>query len=112
MPTLKGTEALLSYVQYFLYLVSSSVNVSVFHIWLDTFRTDLLYFDWTKGRLHINDAFICREQLKIQGHLLFNQNPGKFCLRSRSALHELFKKDPISLYSPTLPLQHDSFFSS
>ena len=41
MPTLKGTEASLSYVQRFLYLVSSSVNVSLFHIaWLDTFRTD------------------------------------------------------------------------
>ena len=38
MPTLKGTEVSLSYVQCFLYLVSSSVNVSVFHItWLDAF---------------------------------------------------------------------------
>ena len=32
MPTLKGTEAFLSYVQCFLYLVSSSINVSTFHI--------------------------------------------------------------------------------
>ena len=30
--TLKGTEASLSYVQCFLYLVSSSINVSIFHI--------------------------------------------------------------------------------
>ena len=38
MPPLKGTEASLSCVQCFLYLVSSSINVSVFHItWLDTF---------------------------------------------------------------------------
>ena len=43
MPTLKGTEASLSYVQCFLYLVSSSINVSIFHItWVDTFWTDLL----------------------------------------------------------------------
>ena len=44
MPTLKGTEALLSYVQCFLHLVSSSINVSIFHItWLDAFWTDLVY---------------------------------------------------------------------
>ena len=30
--TLKGTEVLLSYVQRFLYFVSSSINVSIFHI--------------------------------------------------------------------------------
>ena len=38
----KGTEVSLSYGQCFLYLVSSSINVSMFHtIWLDTFWTDL-----------------------------------------------------------------------
>ena len=43
MPALKGTEVSLSYVQCFLYLVSSSINVSIFHIaWLDTFWTDLV----------------------------------------------------------------------
>ena len=44
--TLRGTEVSLSYVQCFLYLlVSSSINVSIFHItWLDTFWTDLLVF--------------------------------------------------------------------
>ena len=42
VPTLKGTEASLSYIQCFLYLVSSSINVSIFHItWMDTFWTDL-----------------------------------------------------------------------
>ena len=42
MPTLKETEESLSYVLCFLYLVSSSINVSIFHItWLDTFWTDL-----------------------------------------------------------------------
>ena len=40
-PTLKGTEASLSYAQCFLYLVSSAINVSIFHItWLDRFWTD------------------------------------------------------------------------
>ena len=43
VPTLKGTEASLSHVQCFLYLMSSSINVSIFHItWLDTFLTDLV----------------------------------------------------------------------
>ena len=42
-PALKGTEASLSHVQCFLYLVSSSVNVSIFHrTWLDTFWTGLV----------------------------------------------------------------------
>ena len=44
VPTLKRTEASLSYVQCFLYLVPSSINVSIFHItWGDTFWTDLVY---------------------------------------------------------------------
>ena len=44
VPTLKGTEASLSYVQCFLCLVSSSINVSVFHsTWLDTLWTDLIW---------------------------------------------------------------------
>ena len=43
VPNLKETEVSLSYVQCLLYLVSSSVNVSVFHITgLDTFWTDLI----------------------------------------------------------------------
>ena len=43
--TLKGTEVSLSYVQCFLYLASSSINVSIFHItWLDTFWTALTYW--------------------------------------------------------------------
>ena len=41
----EGIEVSMSYVQCFLYLVSSSINVSIFHItWLDTFWTDLIYF--------------------------------------------------------------------
>ena len=44
VPTLKASRASLSYVQCFLYLVSSSKNVSIFHItWLDTFWTDLVH---------------------------------------------------------------------
>ena len=43
MPTLKGTEASLSYVHCFLYLVSSSVHVPIFRsMWMDTFWTDLV----------------------------------------------------------------------
>ena len=42
--TLKGTEVSLSYVQRFLYLVSPSIVVSIFHnTWLDTFWTGLMY---------------------------------------------------------------------
>ena len=40
MPTLKGTEASLSCVQCFLYLVPFKINVSTFHsTWLDTSKT-------------------------------------------------------------------------
>ena len=43
VPTLKGTEASLSYVQCFLYLASSSINASTFYsAWMDTFWTDLV----------------------------------------------------------------------
>ena len=43
VPTLKGTKVSLSYVQCFLCLVSSSINVSIFHTtWPDTFWTDLV----------------------------------------------------------------------
>ena len=42
--TSNGTEASLSYVQCFLYLVSSLINVCIFHsTWVDTFWTDLIY---------------------------------------------------------------------
>ena len=41
VPTLKGTEGSLSYVQCFLYLVSSSINVSIFivHGWIPSGQT-------------------------------------------------------------------------
>ena len=38
---------LLSYVQYFLYLVSSLINVSIFHsTWMDTFWTYHICIPW------------------------------------------------------------------
>ena len=41
----EGDWVSLSYAQGFLYLVSSSINVSIFHImWLDTLWTDLPMF--------------------------------------------------------------------
>ena len=45
---LKETETSLSYVQCFLYLVSSSINVSIFHTaWMATFWTDLIIYVYT-----------------------------------------------------------------
>ena len=55
VPTVKGTEVSLSCVQCFLYLVSSSRNVSIVHsAWLDTFWTGLactFYSPYLKGHL-------------------------------------------------------------
>ena len=43
VPTLKGTEVSLSYLQCFLYFLSSSINASIFHItWLNMIWTDLV----------------------------------------------------------------------
>ena len=52
VPTLKGTEASLSYVQCFLYLVSSSVNVSIFilHGWIPSGQTS--YFSGVLIEFH------------------------------------------------------------
>ena len=56
VPTLKGTKASLSYVQCFLYLVSSSINVSIFilHGWVPSGQTkyDSL-FNWTTNALEM-----------------------------------------------------------
>ena len=44
VPTLKRTETLFSYIYCFLYLVFSSIYVSIFQFtWLDTFQTDLIF---------------------------------------------------------------------
>ena len=46
VPTSMGTEVSFSCIQCFLYLVSSSINVPVFHItWLDTLWTDLVFYE-------------------------------------------------------------------
>ena len=58
--TLEGNEVSLYYVHCSLYLVPSSVNVSIFHItWLDTFWTDLMYtfprvgiLNWGQSKAH------------------------------------------------------------
>ena len=43
VPTLRGTEAPFSHVQCFLYLISSLINISIFHsTWLGTFWTYLV----------------------------------------------------------------------
>ena len=53
VPSLKRTEVSFSYVQCFLYLVSSSINVSVFHIiWLDTFLKQFITF-WHILQAHL-----------------------------------------------------------
>ena len=44
VPTLKGTEVSLSYVHCFMYLLSSSINVSVSYYVAGTFWTDLIFF--------------------------------------------------------------------
>ena len=50
VPTLRGTEASLSYVQCLLYLVSSSRNAPIFHSTrMDTFWTDLLCWTMTRS---------------------------------------------------------------
>ena len=44
VPTLKRTDASLSYVQCIWHLISSLINVFIFHsAWLDTFWTDLIH---------------------------------------------------------------------
>ena len=55
VPTLKGTEASLPYVQCFLYLVYSSINVSIFHIiWLDPFWiTYISIFIYVYTHVHV-----------------------------------------------------------
>ena len=55
VPTLKGTEASLSNVRWFLYLVSSSTDVSIFYVtWLDTFWRDHTAFSISKIYLALN----------------------------------------------------------
>ena len=66
VPTLKGTEASLSYEQCFLYLVSSSVNVSIFHTtWLDTFWIYLVFFTRKLSRIYLLLAWLYEYTLEF-----------------------------------------------
>ena len=71
MPTLKETEASMSYVQCFLYLVSS-INVSIFHsVGLDTFWTDLV--NMVFGQQDNNEGFV----VLCSGGRLCSEGSGK-----------------------------------
>ena len=68
MPSLKGTEVSLSYVQCFLYLVSSFINVSIFHsVRLGTFWTDLVHIHTCVSPWSIlrEPDFICAAQTLV-----------------------------------------------
>ena len=70
VPTLKGTEASLSHVQYFLYPVSSPINASIFHgLGLDTSWTGLyalwmhlVMLDLTKMKTFFSYALSCSKK--------------------------------------------------
>ena len=67
-PTLKGTEVLLPYVRCFLYLVPSSIYVSIFHITsLDTFWTNFVYNLYTlkfyQSAGHNYAIFFCQNKV-------------------------------------------------
>ena len=83
MLTLNGTEVSLSYIQCFLYLVSSSINVSIFHItWLDTFWTDCVHLENQWKGLDVQDSlFQCLTSLPIS-----LQHPTKSCNINNSVL--------------------------
>ena len=63
----------MSYVQCSLYLVSFSVNVSIFHItWLDTFWTDYTYTHmYVYIYTHTHTMYICLQHIIIWNYLLF-----------------------------------------
>ena len=73
VPNSKGTEASLSYVQCFLYLVSSSVNVSFYITWLDTYMLD----QWTQNihvQVIVNDSTFLK---KIFMYLFLERGEGR-----------------------------------
>ena len=60
MPTVKGTEGSLSYVQCFMYFVSYSINVFIFHItWLDIFWTDLVFQIFLNNGNYTSPLLVC-----------------------------------------------------
>ena len=69
MPTLKGNEASLSYVQCFWGLVSSSISVSIFHsAWLDNFWTGLGMY---ASRVNLNQGIrnILNNNIFFRSHM-------------------------------------------
>ena len=70
--TLKETEASLSYVQCFFYVVSSSVNICIFHsAWLDTFWTHIYIYIYIYTHTHTQSEVIifhmCTFQYTVLG---------------------------------------------
>ena len=76
MPTLKGTEASLPYVQCFLYLISSSINASIFHRKsLDTFWTDHIYIYILYIFIYIERViYMCVMYIYGQSHINLMRN--------------------------------------
>ena len=72
VPNLKGTEASLSYVQWFLYVISSSRNVSIFilHGWIPSVQT----------------IFICSNKTNNKKSLFFKVIPELITISSRFQL--------------------------
>ena len=71
MPTLKGTEVSLSYEQCFLYLVSSSRNVSIFHnTWLDTLSPHT-HRSIDLSSIYLEDKLTkCKQLMKLGGRYI------------------------------------------
>ena len=70
VPTLKGTEVSLSYAQCFLYLVSSSINVSfILHGWIPSGQTSHIYkiYKW------INNTYIMSNKFSLHIHVNINE---------------------------------------
>ena len=70
VPALKRTEASLSWEQCFLYLLSSSINVSIFYImWLDTFWTGVIYLNEIVCK-QVDITIYTKEVFTIKIHIL------------------------------------------
>ena len=67
VPTLKGTEASLSCIQCFLYLVSSSINVSIFHSMAGYFLDKRIN---TCAHNYVANCTRCPRISQLQTHML------------------------------------------
>ena len=90
IPTLKGTETSSSYIQCFLYLVPSTINISNFHVtFLDTFWTDLLH---TSRMYVMNYSFYGLYRIIIKHKLLLEHGSNNFkTLISKMINHKVSK---------------------